>query len=137
MKLWNGEYYDYHGQCDLVFVEAPEFGNGVGLTIHLRTTIRYDYSYVDTAAVKIGDDVLEVTSWGDYSFNDVERAHMPKKMGPNWVVEYEKLDEKKHKFFIQLQHQDEYIELVTFKDWVSIKINGAREHNFGTSKGLM
>lgn len=38
-KTWAGDYYDYQGQCELKFVSAPDFGNGVGLDIHIRTKV--------------------------------------------------------------------------------------------------
>ena len=46
------------GACDMHLVEAPFFAPGMELTIDVRTKIRYDYSYIESAAIKIGDDVL-------------------------------------------------------------------------------
>ena len=49
------------GECDLVLVHIDDFQNGLPLDIHIRTKIRYeDYSYIESAAIKIGDDILEV-----------------------------------------------------------------------------
>ena len=28
--------YDFHGQCDLVMVDAPDFNDGEGLLVHIR-----------------------------------------------------------------------------------------------------
>lgn len=139
MQLWNGEFYDYHGQCDLVFVDAPDFNNGMGLTIQLRTTARYDYSFVESAAVRIGEDVLEVSSWGFYQLNGVASAHMPKLMGDaSYLVEYEQVDDKKHVFTIALEESyGELITITTFKDWVNVDVENASPGNFGTSVGLM
>jgi hypothetical protein len=46
MKLFNGEYYDFHGQCDLMMVHAPNFAHDLGLDVHIRTKIRYGYSFI-------------------------------------------------------------------------------------------
>ncbi|CAB9512707.1 Glycoside hydrolase Family 5 [Seminavis robusta] len=57
---WNGKMYDYMGACDLVLLHAPNFkDNNTALDIHIRTKTRYDYSYIETAAVQIGEDILE------------------------------------------------------------------------------
>jgi hypothetical protein len=55
---WTGHKFDYHGQCDLVFMKAPSF-EGRGLEIHVRTEQRYFFSFIKTVAMKIGDDLLE------------------------------------------------------------------------------
>ena len=49
------------GACDLKMLHAPNFdGQGKALDINIRTKIRYDYSYVEAAVLKLGDDVFEV-----------------------------------------------------------------------------
>lgn len=54
-QTWSGEWYDFHGECDLVFLSTPEFENGTGLDIHLRTKARYEYSYIEAVAIRIGE----------------------------------------------------------------------------------
>ena len=68
-KTWTGEKFDYHGECDLVLVDHPEFDNGLGLKLHIRTTRVSYYSYMEEIALQIGDDVLQFT-------NDVEKFHI-------------------------------------------------------------
>ena len=75
IKTWGGRWMDYQGECDLVFLHAPDFRNGTGLEIHVRTSIRYWYSYIESAALKIGNDILEVDSFGQYAFNGIDGAH--------------------------------------------------------------
>jgi hypothetical protein len=55
----------------MVMVSAPDFQQGLGLQVHIRTTIRYQYSYIESLAVRIGEDTLQVSSFGEYSFNGV------------------------------------------------------------------
>jgi hypothetical protein len=52
MKLFNGKYYDFHGQCDLMMVHAPNFAHDLGLDVHIRTKIRYGYSFVGKCGKK-------------------------------------------------------------------------------------
>lgn len=58
---WQGKRFDFHGECDLVYLHVPEF-RGLGLSIHLRTLIRGEFSFVDVAALQIGSDILELGS---------------------------------------------------------------------------
>jgi hypothetical protein len=46
-------------------LDHPNFADGLGLRIHIRTTRVKYFSYIDTVAVQIGDDILEFN-------NDVE-----------------------------------------------------------------
>merc|ERR1712151_735138 len=48
-KLWDGKAYDFHGICDLVLLHNPEFNNGLGMDIHIRTKKMKHWSYIKTA----------------------------------------------------------------------------------------
>jgi len=115
-KTFSGEYYDFHGACDLVFLTAPKFaGDDKALDIHIRTKTRYEYSFVESAVVRIGSDVLEVGSWGDYFFNGVEGSS--KMQFGDFPVEYSSPAKFVHEWKIVLG-DDESITLKTFKDLV-------------------
>ena len=45
-QTWTGEWFDFHGEGDLVFLSEPAFGLGLGLDVHIRTTMRYEYSFI-------------------------------------------------------------------------------------------
>lgn len=64
-STWRSEHYEYHGQCDLVMLKDPDFANGLGLHVHVRTKIVRYWFYIKTVAIRIGDDVLEVEGSGD------------------------------------------------------------------------
>merc|ERR1712125_294065 len=59
-KLWDGEAYDFHGICDLVLLHNPEFNNGLGMDIHIRTKKMKHWSYIKTAVIRIGNESFEV-----------------------------------------------------------------------------
>jgi hypothetical protein len=75
-RTFDDHQFSYHGQCDLVLARSKSFASGLGLDVHIRTTrvnMPYmDYSYISGAAVKIGDDVLEVDTKGDLFINGEE-----------------------------------------------------------------
>lgn len=43
INSWSGQTYDFHGGCDLVLLQDPDFANGLGLNIHIRTKIKTWY----------------------------------------------------------------------------------------------
>lgn len=131
------------GVCDLVFLDAPDFAAGLGLEVHIRTKERsgkadpFKYTYVESAALKIGNDILQVDSWGEYSLNGEHRAELPAKLG-GFPVIHSVIDEahKKERFTVKSGVR-ERVEINAYKDLVSVAIHGATYESFGTSKGLM
>ncbi|CAB9502296.1 expressed unknown protein [Seminavis robusta] len=139
-QTWSGRGFDYHGECDLVLLSAPNFLYGP-LDIHIRTKSRYDYSYIETAAVRIGEDILEVSSWGDYALNGVDGA-----LGPNghevpilggYSVSYRQADDKRHVFEIRNDKVGAHIKVSSFKDWVNVEVLPVPPESFVGSFGLM
>ena len=137
IKTWTGEWYDYHGECDLVLLSAPSFANGVGLDIHIRTTICYEYSHIESVAIQIGQqDVLQFNSWGSYLLNGIADASLPALMAEQYVVKHTPTEENKDTYRIVLSDR-EFIELKAFKYMVSIKLINPQAENFQDSVGLM
>ena len=51
----------FTGECDLLLVKAEDFHNGAGLALHVRTTLESSSSsYMESAAVRVGEHILEV-----------------------------------------------------------------------------
>jgi hypothetical protein len=134
---------------DLKLTSVPKFDGRVDLDIHIRTTILSSYSYIETAAVRIGDDTLEVSSWGEYSLNGVEGAKLPNysqvllrgKTQPlpklaGYDVFHTEVNAKKHVFEIILG-QGENITLSNVKGIVGITINHGTAASFGRAVGLL
>lgn len=63
-RMWTGDdrdaWFDYQGACDLVLVHNPKLSTGRFLNIHIRTTIQGIFSYIENAAIQIGEEVLEI-----------------------------------------------------------------------------
>ena len=78
-RTFDDQFFSYHGQCDLVLTRSNNFASGSGLDVHIRTTRvnnpHMDYSYISGAAVKIGDDVLEVSDEGELIVNGESMVH--------------------------------------------------------------
>jgi len=138
-KTWNGELFDFHGLCDLVLVSSPLFGDGVGLDVHIRTKKTREWSYVDSAAVRIGLDILEVRGGKKDTFwiNGIQGNNNTEKLViNNYPIEYQHISEDSKKFVISLGDNDSIV-LTTWKSFVSVKIENPKHHNFARSVGLM
>ena len=135
IKSWGGTWFDYHGECDLVFIHAPEFVPGVDLDIHVRTTIRYDYSYISSAALRIGNDTLEVASYGEWAVNKVEMASLDEVSIAGYHVKHTVINKKNSKFEIKVDGHT--ITISTFKDMVSIRFNDILMMHVEDSVGIL
>jgi hypothetical protein len=155
-------------ECDLVFLHAPNFGDGMvsllfvhhqltridltacwpchvflqGLDIHIRTKIRYSYSYIESAALRLGNDVIEVSSWGEYFVNGVSGAELPRMLVSGFSFSHKDLDGKTHIFALEEMGTDIEIVIKTFKEMVSVRMEpfkekAIRNHYFSSSLGLM
>jgi von Willebrand factor type D domain len=86
---YDGTSYTYHGQCDLVMAKTKDIdGSGLPLDVHARTTIKNDWSYVSNAAVKIGGDILEITTDANVThyFNGEPNVDFPIAMADKYIV---------------------------------------------------
>lgn len=134
---WGNQYFDFMGECDLVLAESKKFGNGLGMTAHVRLKSRFDYSYIESAAVKIGDDVLEVGAYGSYMVNGISNADLNAfKMGHRFTVTKDTKNDHDHTFDIQVNNID-HILVKAFKDLVSVRFTGAEEKEFKDVVGVM
>lgn len=111
--------------------------DSIGFRAHARTSGRYEYSYIESAVVQIGSDILEVGAFGQHFFNGVEGAAsdmFPTTMGNVGTVSYEMINKKKHVFTIDLG-KGEKVTVRTFKDIVGVHFEKAS--SFDGAIGLM
>ena len=98
-KRWGQKNREsFHGECDLVVLHSDSF-HRTGLDFHVRTTLFDDlYSYIDSAALRVGEDVVEIHN-GHFMFNGV-------KYGDN-NLPFEFGGEKKYKIELATKEQRE------------------------------
>jgi hypothetical protein len=134
-KTWRGQHFDYHGECDLVLVHSSTFEAGLGLDVHIRTKLLNDMSYIASAALRIGSDVLEVESQGVYWLNGVLNADLPDEFS-GFAFSHTQPTDKQHVFDVYLGGR-ERIKLKTYKNFVSVLIEQGHDEHFSDSVGLM
>jgi hypothetical protein len=141
-KTWLGSNFDFHGECDLVLLDAPSFGGGQGFKVHVRTQLssNHQYSYVSGLALQIGKDVLEVAGHGDYFFNgqagDPTTPNKPKQIDGHPMY-YQSTEKKRHTFTIDLPNEQR-LTVAEYRSFVSVSFNSSGTVNdFEDSVGLM
>ena len=112
--------------------------NTLNLFPHFSTKPRYEYSYIESAAIRIGDDIFQVGSYGEHWLNGVESAKLPSVVGEKYTLAQVEANKKHHKYVITLDESTgEAIVIRTFKDLVSVTVENATHANFGGSHGMM
>lgn len=137
-KTFGNEWFDFHGQCDLVLLDIPNFEGGVGLKVHIRTTVRASYSFIETAAIQIGEDVFEASSFGARSLNGVTDVELPAMISGYPVTEILS-NKKKHHFYVNLG-DERHFTIKVYKDMVSFSFHlpeGKDKHEFDGTAGLL
>jgi len=135
LKTWTGLVYDFHGECDLVLVKSESFDNGQGLALHIRTTMRHDWSFISAAALCIGDGILEVCSKSMYWLNGVASALLPANIA-GFPIELEHYGNLRHHFLINLGQMGKVV-IKVFNEFLAVEVENANEDGFGDSVGLM
>jgi hypothetical protein len=151
---WHGDKFSYHGACDLVLLHAPSFGSkhhvhhkqhhwvqsvpALGLDIHIRTKHRHSFSYITNTAIRIGNDILEITNRKEepHYLNGMPNVELPATLS-GYKVTHKWDTHKLHTYHIDLHNDHESIIVRVLKDFVSISIKHGKEEDFGDSLGLM
>lgn len=144
---WYGNHFNYQGSCDLVFIHNRNFDQGRGLDLHVRTEhmMNKAYSFISNAALRIGDDTLEVVADGRHFINGHLNAPIPTLIGGYPVINYVKevcrrVDEHKGCYYykqynITLGPEDQ-IAIRVASDMVHVDVYGSHDKVTG-SVGIM
>jgi DNA-binding transcriptional regulator of glucitol operon len=132
-QTWHGEWFSYHGACDLVLLKSKTFADGVGLLIHVRTEGRNLFSFIRNVAIQIGDDIFEIEGNGKpwdqsalvkHYYNSVQNAKLPISMIGKYMIS--KQEGKRRTFdtatyTIQLDHMQS-IEVLVWKGFLHVSV---------------
>lgn len=148
VKTWQNEHYEYHGQCDMVLVKDPNFANGLGLDIHIRSKLVRYWSYIQSVAIRIGTDILELQGSADeedygfhYWINYEYQAEIDTLGGFPIKGHSKKVHSHKNNFEIDLTSafngNGPKILISSFKEFLKVEFENASEEAFGRSVGLL
>jgi len=146
-KTWSGEYYDFHGICDLILLSNPKFNDDLGMDIYIRSKKTRQWSYISTAAIRIGVETFEVsgrkagdTHWingikEDGNGDDILWEEGTKIAG--YPITYQRVHATQREYVIDLGENDNKIVFKTWKDFVRVDVVNPRDEDFTGSLGLM
>lgn len=131
----------------MVLVKDPDFANGLGLEIHVRSKLVRFWSYIQSAAIRIGNDILELQGsadpedyklhyWINYEFQgDVNTIG-----GFPLKKHSKKTRSHKNKFEIDLNlvyGNAPKIVISTFKEFLKVEFEKPSGQVFGNSVGML
>jgi len=142
---WKNEHYEFHGQCDLVLAKDSQslFGSlDMGLDVHIRTKIVRFWSYIQSVAIRIGNDVLEIRGNGDsnnepmYWFNYEYQGEMTTLSG--FPVTHYSSSVRKRSYLIDLSSKKPgySIQVDLYREFVGVKLNG-NKNGYRNTVGLL
>jgi len=140
-QRWGQEHDTFHGECDLVMVHSDEFHNGAGFDLHARTKIQDYFSYIETMAVKIGNDRVEFHN-DHFYLNDVKYtpADLPLTFGDKFSVENAPVEHGKNVNYYQYYkvdlHENSSVLFKFYKKFLTFEIDG-HPADFADAVGLM
>lgn len=143
IKRWNRKRDSFHGECDLVLLHSDGFHGGRGFDLHIRTTIQDWYSYVETAALRVGGYVMEMQK-DKFFLNGWEHsdADLPMEFGGKFKyrINAPEIDTVTKfsgaKIYRVDLHNDSHVLFKVFKNLITVSVSG-HENDFGDSQGLM
>jgi len=144
-KTWKNEHFEYHSQCDLVLAHHPTFADGIGLEVQIRTKLVRFWSYIRSAAIRIGDDILEVQGTADeantlrYWYNLEYQKEITSVGGFPITMKKSTGRFMKNRFIIDLdsKYPGQKIQITTWKEFVAVDFMHASFEAYGKSVGML
>lgn len=155
VHTWNDNRLELHGQCDIVMVSVHNFARthdttSIDLDIHLRTQVARYRSYIKSAAIRIGHDILEVqgtTAGKDEGGDDDDDDKLQHWINHEYMGGLTPLaglfpiniGSCQNKYTVDLHsvYRGQAIEIQSFNGFVTVKIVHATEASFGKSVGIL
>jgi len=144
-KTWTGEHYEYHGQCDLVLTKDPQFADGLGVEIHIRTKLIRYWSYIRSVAIRIGNDILEIEGsadmedWSSHYWINFEHQGELTEVGGFPITNTAPASAWKRFYEIDLssKYPGQKIAVSIFKEFIKVEVLNASEEAFGKTVGML
>eukprot|EP00977_Amphora_coffeiformis_P021773 scaffold9890_cov159-Amphora_coffeaeformis.AAC.4 len=142
-QLWGQEHAAFHGECDLVLVHSDGFHDGAGFDLHARTTIENFFSYIETAALRVGENIMEFHK--DYLYLNgvkIQPSDLPLTFGGphQYMISPPEVGPSKYAKHYQYYHVNLHKHSIVlfrfYKHYLTVNMNGHRK-DFSDSVGLL
>lgn len=138
---WHQKHDTFHGECDLVLAKSESFLDGAGLDVHVRTTMHSYYSYIETAAIRVGGNKMEFYNdhffVGDAMYTEDDLPLSLSEGAKVTITKYEQDKNPKYNkaYQVHMGGSSSFI-LNFYKQFMTIKVIG-EARDFGDSMGLL
>merc|ERR1711935_1036923 len=143
-KTWKQEHFEFHGQCDMILAKDINFAHGIGLEVQIRTKLVRFWSYIHTAAIRIGDDILEIQGHPSdddreirYWFNFQNQADTTSIGGFPLSIKSNGVQKRFFEIDLSSKFPRQKIIFSTFKEFVSIDFKGGSVESYGNTAGML
>ncbi|CAJ1937956.1 unnamed protein product [Cylindrotheca closterium] len=143
-QAWKGEHFEFHGQCDLVLTQDHDFADGLGLDVQIRTKLVRYWSYIKKAAIRIGNDILEIEGNADPQKNDAHhwfnleyKGEATSIGGFPLSIHNDKASKSYFEIDLSSKYPDQKIVLSTYREFVRVDFHGATADAFGDTVGML
>lgn len=143
-KSWQGEHFEYHGQCDMILASDEKFADGLGLDVQIRTKMVRFWSYIKRAAIRIGNDIIEIEGSDDpeamethYWFNLEYKAKASSVGGFPLTIHNDGVRKSYFEIDLSSKYPGQKIILATFREFVRVDFEGATAEAFGNAVGML
>lgn len=136
VKRWDQKRFDFHGECDLVLLHSDHVNGGVPLDLHVRTTIRGHFSYIESAAMRVGNTIFQLDT--DKFFVNGEEYNDSSLLSlafDEFTVKPVKM-EGAAKIYTVILTDWSTIKFKVIKNFISVAVSG-HEDDFAQSWGLL
>jgi len=143
-KSWQGEHFEFHGQCDMILAKDYGFAGGLGLEVQIRTKLVRFWSYIKQAAIRIGNDILEIQGSADPEGKDFKYWINLEPRGKAAAIGGFPLSIRSngpHKMTFEIDLSSKFrgqkIVLSTFREFVRVDFQGSSAESFGDAIGML
>eukprot|EP00980_Cylindrotheca_fusiformis_P000531 scaffold131_cov125-Cylindrotheca_fusiformis.AAC.8 len=144
-RTWTNEHFEYHGQCDLMLATDPNFADGLGLDVQIRTKLVRFWSYIQTAAIRIGDDIFEFqgdafpeeSSGPKYWFNLEYHGKLDTIGGFPIVMTRNSVLKTMFEIDLHSKYPGQKIIIGAYKEFVRVDFRNGSEESYGDVVGLL
>ena len=126
---WQHSRDTFHGECDLVMIQAPEFD------LHARTTIDSYFSYIESAALRVGKVVVEMEK-DQFYVNGVKLSYKDDLPFESGGIKVSKIQAEENKQTYRVNFLGSSLDFKFYKKFLSIKV-GADSSDFAEATGLL
>jgi hypothetical protein len=132
----------------MVLTKDDSFANDLGLELQIRTKLIRFWSYIRSAAIRIGDDILEIegsadpvlTEANNHYWINFEYQGELKTLG-GFPVKYHLQDTYQSKRWFEIDLSSKYpgqkIVISTYKEFVRVDFQNSSDESFGNSVGML